>query len=122
MNETSRRSLNTLIEILRRNRLLLLTLSAAVVFVISYLLILPALTLDQEEAAQQGGIDVVTEEQVAGTTEDNREENPVDADAKAGDREDTLAGGSGAEACRTRKWHKKLLHGRNVRISVVFLL
>lgn len=33
-------------------------LSCFVVFVVTYLLILPAITLDQEEAARQGGIDV----------------------------------------------------------------
>lgn len=39
-------------------RPLLLILAAFVVFVMTYLLILPALTLDEQEAAEQGGIDV----------------------------------------------------------------
>lgn len=47
-------------------RNIVLGLSAAVVFVTTYVLILPAITLDQETAAEQGGIDVpaVTEELV----------------------------------------------------------
>jgi len=46
---------------LNRFRTLIVTLSAIVVFVISYLLILPALTLDEKEAEKQGGIDIVTQ-------------------------------------------------------------
>ncbi|MBR2752413.1 MAG: LPXTG cell wall anchor domain-containing protein [Lachnospiraceae bacterium] len=55
---------------LNRFRTLIVTLSAIVVFVISYLLILPALTLDEKEAEKQGGIDIVT--QASGT--DGQEE------------------------------------------------
>ena len=44
--------------LIKKHRPLLLTLSAAVVFVTTYLLILPAVTLDTQEAEQQGGIDV----------------------------------------------------------------
>ena len=46
---------------MKHYRTLLLTLSAIVVFVVSYLLILPALTLDQDEANQQAGINLETE-------------------------------------------------------------
>ena len=45
-------------------RSLVITLSAIVVFVTTYLLILPAITLDKDEAIQQGGIDVAVEQTV----------------------------------------------------------
>lgn len=57
---------------IKRYRMLLLTLSAVVVFVVSYLLVLPALTLEKDEAAKQGGISLQTESSEAGT-------NPTDA-------------------------------------------
>ena len=43
---------------------LVITLAAIVVFTTTYLLILPAFTLDKEEAAEQGGIDVAVEQTV----------------------------------------------------------
>ena len=43
---------------------LVIALSAIVVFTTTYLLILPAFTLDQQEAADQGGIDVAVEQTV----------------------------------------------------------
>ncbi len=48
-----------------------MVLSCFVVFVTSYMLILPAVTLDQEEAERQGGIDVTTEQQADVITEDS---------------------------------------------------
>ena len=45
---------------IKRYRMLLLVLSAVVVFVVSYLLVLPALTLEKDEAAEQGGISLET--------------------------------------------------------------
>lgn len=45
-------------------RSLVITLSAIVVFVTTYMLILPAITLDKDEAIQQGGIDVAVEQTV----------------------------------------------------------
>ena len=53
--------LSSVLSGMRRYRTLLLTLSAIVVFVVSYLLILPALTLDHDEANQQAGINLGTE-------------------------------------------------------------
>ena len=47
----------------------LLALSCLVVFFTTYLLILPAFTLDKEEAAEQGGIDMPAVEQSANTEE-----------------------------------------------------
>jgi hypothetical protein len=51
-------TIRVLADVIGKNRTLLLTLTAIVVFVVSYLLVLPALTLDEEEAVSQGGIDV----------------------------------------------------------------
>lgn len=42
----------------RSYRRLVLTLSVLVVFVMTYMLILPAITLDEDEALRQGGIDI----------------------------------------------------------------
>ncbi len=61
-------------------------LSCFVVFITTYMLILPAITLDQEEAERQGGIDVTTEQEADVTTEDS--EVPEDSEA-AVDSEDS---------------------------------
>ena len=45
----------------RRTRALIVSFAAVVVFITTYLLILPALTLDKEEAEQQGGITVASD-------------------------------------------------------------
>ena len=50
----------------KKARVLLVSLAAAVVFITTYLLILPALTLEKEEAEKQGGISVETEAYEAG--------------------------------------------------------
>lgn len=89
---------------MRARKVYITVLSCFVVFVATYLLILPALTLDQDEAAKQGGIDVPTQaEQIeqgdpedAGTVqeaeadqeleadqEEEITETPIDPDAKA---------------------------------------
>ena len=65
---------------LNRFQTLILALAAITVFVVTYLLILPALTLDEKEAERQGGIDIVTESTAKG------EENPqADQTAPASD-------------------------------------
>ena len=48
----------TLLDNIHEQRKLILALSCVVVFVTTYVLILPAFTLDKEEASEQGGIDV----------------------------------------------------------------
>ena len=63
------------IQKLNRYRTLILTLSAIVVFVVSYLLILPAITLDEKEAERQGGIDVVTESSVTADQDTSQEDS-----------------------------------------------
>ena len=60
---------------LNRFRTLIVTLSAIVVFVVSYLLVLPALTLDKNEVEKQGGIDIVSEASEAVSQESVQEES-----------------------------------------------
>ena len=59
-SDTLPNKISSVLSGMKRYRTLLLTLSAIVVFVVSYLLILPALTLDQNEANQQAGINLET--------------------------------------------------------------
>ena len=72
---------------------LVITLAAIVVFTTTYLLILPAFTLDKEEAAEQGGIDVAVEQTVE--DQDAEEVEETDAapaeEAQAMDAEDSKA-------------------------------
>ena len=57
-----------------------MSLAVVVVFVTTYLLILPALTLEKEEAAQQGGIDVPAVTEVSETEEAEKEADEEVAD------------------------------------------
>ena len=52
------KTISSFVEYLKKQRALLLVLCGVVVFVTSYLLILPALTLEEDVAREQGGIDV----------------------------------------------------------------
>ena len=61
----------SLYNVLRRRKSVILALSCVVVFVTTYMLILPALTLEKDEAEKQGGIDVPSVEQ---TTDAEAEE------------------------------------------------
>ncbi len=79
---------------------LVVTLAAIVVFTTTYLLVLPAFTLDQEEAAQQGGIDIAVEETTAEVDAEASEDSvTVEETAAPGevkeetDVKDTDAGG-----------------------------
>lgn len=56
---------------IHERRKFILALSCLVVFVTTYVLILPAFTLDKEEAAEQGGIDVPVIETEEKTTEES---------------------------------------------------
>ena len=60
-------------------RKLVVAFSCIVVFVTTYLLILPAFTLDKEEAAEQGGIDVPA------VSQEDSEENTAETGASAKD-------------------------------------
>ena len=53
--------IQSLVDKLKQYRVLLLALSVVVVFITTYLLILPAFTLEKEKAEQQGGINLSTE-------------------------------------------------------------
>ena len=80
-------AIRVLADVIGKNRTLLLTLTAIVVFVVSYLLVLPALTLDEEEAASQGGIDVPASGQEVDQN-DTEENNAADAEENDADDED----------------------------------
>ena len=73
------RAFNRIYREAKARKTLLLVFSCFVVFVTTYALILPAITLDQEEAERQGGIDVTAEQQAEVTAEDNE----VSADSEA---------------------------------------
>lgn len=76
-DSSMKNALINIAEFARRKRAYVMVLSCVVVFITTYILILPAITLDQEEAAQQGGIDVTTQtEQVQS---DATEAEPTDA-------------------------------------------
>ena len=62
-------------ENLRNRKVIVVALSALVVFLTAFMLILPAAALDEETAESQGGIDVNVEETVSDDSE------PVDAEA-----------------------------------------
>ena len=87
MNSLSRiikRILNVFTENIHKQRKLALALSCVVVFATTYILILPAFTLDKDKALEQGGIDVpqVSEEQTV-------DESVTEEDESASDPSDT---------------------------------
>ena len=83
MKQTADRIYNKYLESIRQQRMPLLIMMAIVVFVVTYLLVLPAFTLDEEEAVDQGGIDLpAVSEELA--YEGDGYSITVDADAKAG--------------------------------------
>ncbi|MBQ6583061.1 MAG: hypothetical protein IJH77_04450, partial [Mogibacterium sp.] len=69
-----------IVEKMRTKRTLLMSLSVVVVFVTTYILILPALTLDKEEAAEMGGIDAPTVEAVQAEPETTDTQDPEQTD------------------------------------------
>ena len=70
------------IYLLSKRRQIVLTLSVVVVFVTTYLLILPAFTLEKDEAAEQGGIDVPGIESVS-------QDSAAEGDAAAAEESST---------------------------------
>ena len=62
-----------------------MTLAAIVVFTTTYMLILPAFTLDSQSAAEQGGIDVPAVETTAEDTSDSTDSAVADEKAAAND-------------------------------------
>ena len=94
--------LKVLVENIHKRRKAVLALSCIVVFVTTYLLILPAFTLEKTKAAEQGGIDVpgVTETSVDVTEEDadaETEEESTAEESKAEDSESEVTGSEKAE-------------------------
>ena len=86
MSETGKQHFNNAMKtIIKKTRPLLLVLCAAVVFVTTYLLILPAVTLEEQEAAKQGGIDLpAASQQATDVTEAKGEDSePADAEVNA---------------------------------------
>lgn len=80
-----------IIESIHEKRRWLLALSCLVVFITTYVLILPAFTLTQEKAEQQGGIDIPAMEMAAEEAADEEtgsvdSENKADADTKTTDK------------------------------------
>ena len=77
-----KRLIKNILENMHGQRKMVLLLSCIVVFTTTYLLILPAFTLDKEEAAEQGGIDLSAASISAETeAEDNKssdQEDPVE--------------------------------------------
>ena len=126
-----------------RYRKIVMSLAVVVVFVTTYLLILPALTLEKEEAAQQGGIDVpaVTEaaetedavsEEAAETEETGETENAEGTEerSEAEGAEDSTAVEQGSDASEDRSapalrgaaMEKEVLtsDGRNYKVTVEY--
>lgn len=83
-----RELIKVLIENMHEKRKMILVLSCLVVFITTYMLILPAFTLDKEEASEQGGIDVPGTEQSAEADEadttqaETESKEDTDSDAK----------------------------------------
>ena len=79
---------------MRKHRAWILALSAVVVFCTTYALILPALTLEQDEAAKQGGIDLPKTEQSAdkqdaAASKDQKDTDTDKKDVKDKDKSDS---------------------------------
>ena len=90
-------SLNEIINKTSRTKTLVTVLMVLVVFVTTYILILPAFTLTQEKAEQQGGIDVPAVEQTADTEE---ADEGSDADVKAEETSEAPAQKAPADASK----------------------
>jgi len=67
-------------QFIKNRRSVLIALSAAIVFVTTYILILPAITLDQESASEQGGIDVPAAEQQLQDVSQSQEDPASDSE------------------------------------------
>ncbi|MBR6732078.1 MAG: Cna B-type domain-containing protein [Bacteroidales bacterium] len=76
-------SLISLYKTMHKRKSVILALSCVMVFVTTYMLILPAFTLDKEEAAEQGGIGVTGEEQSVRSEDEQAESASTDAAKQA---------------------------------------
>lgn len=73
-NEMIRKALMDLTARIREHKALILVLSALVVVFITYSLVLPAFTLEKEEAEKQGGIELASHEEEIGEAESSGSE------------------------------------------------
>ena len=78
-------------ECLRRSRTYITVLSCLVVFTVTYLLILPAVTLDQNEAEKQGGIDLPAQTEQEEPMEADNQTEPADSASQTGGEHDDAA-------------------------------
>lgn len=87
IKNTLKNLIKVLLDNMHERRKVILALSCLVVFVTTYTLILPAFTLDKEEAAEQGGIDVpavaeVQDEEKAEPAEEVKTEEKAETQEK----------------------------------------
>ena len=73
MRNGNRKFGEKIVETIRKQRTLFVCICAMVVFVTTYLLILPAITLDKDTAKDQGGIDLPKAEQVQNEDQTSKE-------------------------------------------------
>ncbi|MBE6027010.1 MAG: VWA domain-containing protein [Clostridiales bacterium] len=91
MQKSISKDLKNIIDKMYQHRGWLLAVSVIVVFITTYLLILPAFTLEKDEAAKQGGIDVPSVEQTVSVDEDAAEnDEAVDPEASPEQNEATM--------------------------------
>ena len=83
--------LKNIIDKMHQHRGWLLAVSVIVVFITTYLLILPAFTLEKDEAAKQGGIDVPSVEQTVSVDEDTAENDETIAPETSSEQSETTA-------------------------------
>ncbi len=76
---------------LRSRRAILMTLAVIAVFITTYVLILPAITLDKDEAQKQGGIDVNTQTEAAKAGQSAESASEQEQSEEAGTTEETPA-------------------------------
>ena len=77
----------------KKHKSWIFALSVIVVFCTAYVLIMPAQTLEQEEAEQQGGIDLPTAEQSVDAPDESVSEEPQDEEeivSDSGDKPDSV--------------------------------
>ena len=114
--EKTREIIKSFLENIHEWQKLVLALSCLVVFITTYMLILPAFTLDKEEASEQGGIDVpgveqsadadeTTEDLAKVTSEDNEKEESAEASSEDVEKEESAkpASEKPAKSSKTEK-------------------
>ena len=75
-------------ERINKRKTVLMSLATIVVFITTYMLVLPAITLEQDEAEKQGGIDLPKSEQSVDKQDQAASDDSKDAEAKKEDVKD----------------------------------